>query len=121
MNNFKPSKGIHLIGDFYNCKSNINSLKENELREYISNLISENQLTELGHHYHTFFNNGITCVVALSESHISIHTWPEKNYVTIDIFVCNYSEDNTEKAKKLFSVLVNKFKPEEIKKKEIKR
>ncbi len=35
-----------------------------------------------------FTPQGITAVCLLSESHLSIHTWPEKNYAAIDIFTC---------------------------------
>lgn len=35
-----------------------------------------------------FTPQGITAVCLLSESHLSIHTWPEKKYAAIDIFTC---------------------------------
>jgi S-adenosylmethionine/arginine decarboxylase-like enzyme len=50
-------------------------------------------------------------VIALAESHISIHTWPEKEYVSLDIFVCNFYEDNSLKAKKIYKNLIDFFKP----------
>ena len=40
-------------------------------------------------HFHTFGGNGgVTGVLLLAESHISIHTWPEHHYAAIDIFMC---------------------------------
>ena len=45
--------------------------------------------TVLHSHIHTFDSGGgVTGVVLLSESHISIHTWPERDYAAIDIFMC---------------------------------
>ena len=45
--------------------------------------------TVLHHHLHHFSpNGGISGVVVLSESHISIHTWPERQYAALDIFMC---------------------------------
>jgi S-adenosylmethionine decarboxylase len=35
-----------------------------------------------------FTPQGVTAVCLLSESHISIHTWPEKHYAAVDIFTC---------------------------------
>lgn len=35
-----------------------------------------------------FTPQGITAVCLLSESHLSIHTWPEKNYAAVDVFTC---------------------------------
>lgn len=37
---------------------------------------------------HKFSPNGITCVIAVSESHFSIHTWPEKKYAAVDAYTC---------------------------------
>lgn len=37
---------------------------------------------------HTFSPHGVTGVVLLAESHMSIHTWPEHHYAALDIFTC---------------------------------
>ena len=37
---------------------------------------------------HKFDPQGVTCVAMLAESHISIHTWPEKGMAVCDIFTC---------------------------------
>ncbi len=45
--------------------------------------------TILHSHFHHFQpNGGVSGVVVLAESHISIHTWPERNYAAIDVFMC---------------------------------
>lgn len=45
--------------------------------------------TILHSHFHHFSpNGGVSGVVVLAESHISIHTWPERNFAALDIFVC---------------------------------
>lgn len=41
---------------------------------------------------HKFTPQGCTITIALSESHITIHTWPEHNYATIDLFTCSKAE-----------------------------
>lgn len=41
-----------------------------------------------GHFHHFTPNGGVSGVLVLAESHISIHTWPERGYAAIDIFMC---------------------------------
>jgi S-adenosylmethionine decarboxylase len=47
----------------------------------------------LGSHFHSFGSEGgITGVVLLAESHISVHTWPESNFAAADIFMCGAAD-----------------------------
>ena len=46
------------------------------------------QATILHSHFHNFTGGGVSGVLVLAESHISIHTWPERNFAAIDIFMC---------------------------------
>ena len=49
--------------------------------------------TILHDHYHHFGGaQGVSGVVILAESHISIHTWPERGYAAIDIFMCGETD-----------------------------
>ena len=41
-----------------------------------------------GHFHHFGPNSGVSGVLVLAESHVSIHTWPERDYAALDIFVC---------------------------------
>lgn len=59
---------------------------------------------------------GVTGVALLAESHISIHTWPERQYAAIDIFVCGKLEP--EKAIEIFKQV---FQPATVQCMEIKR
>jgi len=56
--------------------------------------------------FHTFDPQGITFILLLSESHISIHTWPEKGCAAIDIYTCGLS--NPESA---MWYIIEQFKP----------
>lgn len=104
--------GLHIISDFKKIDFSKINLDKNILKKLITNNLKSVWLTELWNYYHTFWNNNeITCVVALAESHISIHTWPEKNYISLDVFVCNLWEDNSLKAKKIYQNLIDFFKP----------
>jgi S-adenosylmethionine decarboxylase len=47
----------------------------------------------LGSHFHRFGDEGgITGVVLLAESHISVHTWPESRFAAADIFMCGAAD-----------------------------
>ncbi len=47
----------------------------------------------LGNHFHAFGEeDGVTGVVLLSESHVSVHTWPESGFAAIDIFMCGSAD-----------------------------
>jgi len=39
-------------------------------------------------------SDGVTGIAVLAESHISVHTWPEHNYIALDIFMCGESNPN---------------------------
>ena len=46
------------------------------------------------HLHHFTPNGGISGVAVLAESHISIHSWPEKNYAALDVFMCGDADPN---------------------------
>jgi len=106
---------LHIISDFKWVNFSKININKKILQNLISELLLKYNLYELWNYYHTFENNNeITCVVALAESHITIHTWPEKKYISLDIFVCNLWEDNSSKAKKIYKDLINFFNPKSI-------
>jgi S-adenosylmethionine decarboxylase len=117
---YKPSTahapklpGLHLIGDLYECACGPAPMFDRDwLRRRCLNLIHGAGLTATGDYFHSFDGGGVTGAVVLSESHLSIHTWPERRYVTIDVYVCNYSCDNRSKARQLFDRLLETFAPQ---------
>ena len=52
---------------------------------------------------------GYTGVVCLSESHISVHTWPEYGQVNIDIYLSNYQRNNDGTVQQLYKALQAHF------------
>ena len=92
---YKP--GLHLISEFK--VANTDSLaKFSSLKEYLDEVITQNGLSKVGEVYHQFEGGGYTAVICLTESHISIHTWPEFNKVTFDVFLSNYMNYNNDVA-----------------------
>ncbi|MBD2085658.1 S-adenosylmethionine decarboxylase [Trichocoleus sp. Lan] len=62
-------------------------------------------LTPVGQLSFTFQPQGVSAVLLLEESHVALHFWPEEGKVTVDIHVCDYQQDNYEKAKTLAELL----------------
>ena len=50
----------------------------------------------------------------LAESHLAIHTWPERDGATLDVYVCNFTSDNTAKAESVYKTLVAALKPGDV-------
>ncbi len=48
----------------------------------------ECRATLLGNQFHQFEPMGVSGVILIAESHISLHTWPEAGFVSLDIFTC---------------------------------
>lgn len=78
--------GTHILLDCWDAK-NLDNLEhiENALREAVD--ISGATLLHI-HLHHFTPNGGVSGVAVLAESHISIHTWPERDYAALDIFMC---------------------------------
>lgn len=114
--------GTHIIGNLAQCDPDyLFNLDMDEVKKKVSEIIEKNDFTELGSYYHRFDNNSFTGVVALAESHVSFHTWPELSVVNMDVYTCNYERDNTEASRKMFDEIAALFKPGNIRKQEIKR
>ena len=75
-------------------------------------LIEQENLAIVGISTHEFDTNGFTAAICLMESHICIHTWPEFNQLTLDIYLCNYLKDNSDKVLKIGQTFKTYFKAE---------
>lgn len=80
---------------------------------HVQTVLAKNNVVCLGQQLHEFPNNSFTLLIALSESHISIHTWPERLAVQLDVFLCNYMNDNTAKCENIYEGIVKYFEPVE--------
>jgi S-adenosylmethionine decarboxylase len=104
--------GIHLLGEWYGCAADAPEMTRAEsLRKACLEAVQDVGLTIVGDRFHQFEPQGVTGAVILAESHLAIHTWPEMGSVTIDVYVCNYTTDNTQKAERLFRLLEQKLGP----------
>lgn len=88
------SSGKHLICDIKNIKNDklLNSIEE--LKNIFDYICSTYDFNILHKAEHLFTPQGITIIYMLSESHLSIHTFPEKNYAAIDLYTCREYPNN---------------------------
>jgi S-adenosylmethionine decarboxylase len=79
--------GKHLLLEVYEVNPGLLNDIES-LLEVMRLGISRAQMTILNVFTHQFVPQGITIVIALSESHVSCHTWPEEQCIAIDVYTC---------------------------------
>ena len=99
--------GTHLIVDFWGARQLDNvPLMEQALRA----AVNAAGATLLHIHLHHFTPNaGVSGVAVLAESHISVHTWPERDFAAFDIFMCGAAEPE-----KALPILEQAFTPTRI-------
>ena len=85
--------GLHIIA---NLQSSQQQLLQNHLafKQIAEQIIKAHKLTTLGSVYYDFPTGGYTAVICLSESHLSIHTWPESGFIAFDVFLSNFRNNN---------------------------
>ncbi|SER44850.1 spermidine synthase [Nitrosomonas sp. Nm51] len=114
--------GLHLIGDLSNCRCDpLRLLDSTNFKNKCIDMVQAAGLTVMDATFKQFDDSGFTGTVVLAESHLAIHTWPENNGLTLDVYVCNYSADNSSKAHKLFDAIIEYFQPVEIARHKIER
>jgi len=110
------SVGKHVLGNLFECNADL--LKDTKsIQKILNEVVVEAKLTKVGETYHQFEPFGATGVILLAESHISVHTWPERSMVAVDVFTCGSEGD----AVLAFDILTKKFESKQIQKKEVNR
>ena len=96
--------GSHLLLELKDCNPDLlNDLSF--LRRSMIETAQDVGATIVGESFHHFSPQGVTGILAIAESHISIHTWPEHGYAAADIFSCGTSFRPSEAANKLAEAL----------------
>ena len=91
MENYIP--GLHIIATLQSDE-NASLNRFGDFKNLADDLIEKYGLQKLGEVYHNFEPGGFTGVICLSESHISLHTWPEFSKINLDIYLSNYLREN---------------------------
>lgn len=110
----KTFAGSHIIIDLHGAQ---NLTDRAIMEQAFHDCIRECGATLLHIHLHTFLpSGGISGVAVLAESHISVHTWPERNYAAFDVFMCGDAQPM-----KAVEILKNAFSAERAEVDEILR
>lgn len=116
-------QGLHLTADLHGCRpasqARAAMTDPAALRRLCLDSVRASGLTPVGELFHRFAPavdaadepSGVTGVVLLAESHLAVHTWPELDAVTLDVYVCNFGEDNSSRAHALLDALLAAFAP----------
>lgn len=79
--------GKHVLLELHQCPSDL--LKTgHELESYLKAAAEKMGATVVTSNFHQFAPYGISGVVIIQESHLTLHTWPEHGYAAVDIFTC---------------------------------
>lgn len=96
--------GRHLLVELHDCdREALNDL--DLIRDAMVKAAIDCGAVVLGDSFHHFQPQGVSGVVVIAESHISIHTWPEFGYAAVDVFTCGTSV----KPEKAADVLIDSF------------
>ncbi|MBN1837293.1 MAG: adenosylmethionine decarboxylase [Spirochaetales bacterium] len=108
--------GTHVLAELYGVRKDLLS-EVSVVREIMYKIMREAGFTEVGETFHQFEPYGVTGIILLSESHFSIHTWPEKDMLAADIFSCS----GRAHALAAFKALKSCFEPTRIRHKIVER
>jgi S-adenosylmethionine decarboxylase len=117
-------RGLHLTADLRGCAAARPVMTAPDvLRTTCLAAVATAGLTPVGELFHRFVAtaesgavapSGITGVVLLAESHLAVHTWPELEAATLDVYVCNLGGDNSARAEALLATLIDAFRPSSL-------
>lgn len=108
--------GTHLLVELKECNAKVlSSLKEVQDALVNAAKIAEATIVEVA--FHEFNPFGISGIVVIAESHLSIHTWPEYEYAAVDIFTCG----NILKPEKAVKYLIERLQSKNPSVVEVKR
>ena len=114
--------GLHILAEFHACEGDRRLLLDaGMLAALCRRACATAGLLVVAEAFHQFPAAGATGALVLAESHLAIHTWPELESVTLDLYVCNYSQDNRAAAETAYDALRTGFKPGRIVRRDVVR
>ena len=79
--------GRHLLIELYDCDRELLNDAQN-IEKLMCSAAEEAGATIVSSHSNLFNPYGVSGVVVIAESHVTIHTWPEHGYAAVDVFTC---------------------------------
>jgi S-adenosylmethionine decarboxylase len=84
--------GRHILAEFTGCNRDLLN-NPSEMKRILTNAARQAEATIVETVFHQYNPHGLSGVVVIAESHLSIHTWPEYGYVAADFFTCGDQVD----------------------------
>ena len=112
----KDALGYHLLIEFHGCSPRIIA-DSDKIEQILLRAAKISKAHVVKSFFHKFNPHGVSGVIVISESHFTIHTWPEHKYAALDIFSCSKGLDLTA----MLEYLKKKLKPKAVSMVELKR
>jgi S-adenosylmethionine decarboxylase len=87
--------GKHMIIDLKEIKNDVLIHDLDKIKTLLDTICEKYDFYILNKSEHIFEPQGLTILYLLSESHLSVHTFPERKYIAIDLYTCRDYKDNT--------------------------
>lgn len=107
--------GRQYVCDYWGCQGDIGSA--DAVLKVLREAVERSNATLLKLFIHQFSPQGVTAIAIIAESHIIIHTWPEKRYIALDVFTCG-EQAIPERA---VEIVREAFVPSQVETREIRR
>ena len=116
--------GLHILATFSAPAQALRNAAA--CRAFFDSQVQALELEKVGEAYYSFpagdaGAGGFTAVLALTESHLSIHTWPEHELATFDVFLSNFRRDNAAAVRHIYAATLAFFEGIEQAKTEVRR
>lgn len=85
--------GQHSLFDLHDCDAALLADQE-VVRSVLLDAVRKSGGTIVTDIFHQFSPHGVSGVVVITESHLAIHTWPERNFAAVDLFTCGATLDH---------------------------
>ena len=86
-----PPAGRHVLAELTGCPAVILN-DPARLEKCFRRCAEDGGATLVSSHFHHFSPQGVSGVVVIAESHVTVHTWPEHGYAAVDVFTCGRPE-----------------------------
>lgn len=80
------TESTHILAEFWDCKADLGDV--GLIRDHMLRATHEASADPLNVFSKGFDPQGVSVLIAVAESHLSIHTWPERGYAAVDVFTC---------------------------------
>ena len=86
-----PPSGRHVLAELTGCAPSVLN-DAGALESTFRDCAARGGATIVSSHFHRFSPQGVSGVVVIAESHVTVHTWPEHGYAAVDVFTCGRPE-----------------------------